>query len=302
MNYFTEMLKLAISQRRLENAAAIESYGPLASHARVALYGMTGTSALRPTTVTSITRGQVDTYKSALAASGDEISSLALKQARRFARIASDATGERIEPPSEDDIKKLLGGLRINGLTLRQNISNQSALLADRIKQSIRSVRDAKGSRNDLKDKLTTHAFGTATAQMSALVRTASATMTASAIFEIASRYPDAFAAGYTLDVTLDGRTSKICMGWAARRQVFPFKASSPRPPFHWNCRTILMPVIAGQELPEDGEAWLRAQPAETQDTILGRPLAERFRAGDVGLHSLVDSDHSIQTRARAAD
>ena len=63
---------------------------------------------------------------------------------------------------------------------------------------------------------------------------------------------------GYVLTAVLDSRTSDICLGWNGTvilwsGNYFPF------PPFHYNCRTTIVPYFRGRtEIPEGGFKWLK--------------------------------------------
>lgn len=99
---------------------------------------------------------------------------------------------------------------------------------------------------------------------------------------------------------TLDGRTSAVCR--ARDGEVYePDKG--PRPPAHINCRSVTTPVLKSwkelginlKEAPEGTrasmngqvpggqtyETWLRKQPGDFQDEVLGVKKAKLFRAGE---------------------
>lgn len=61
--------------------------------------------------------------------------------------------------------------------------------------------------------------------------------------------------------------------------------------PVHPNCRCTCIPIVEGAELPpvEDPDVWLRKQPKETQEAILGKKGAELFRKGQTKLSDYVD-------------
>lgn len=110
------------------------------------------------------------------------------------------------------------------------------------------------------------------------------------------------------LVATLDLRTTEICMDYDG--QVFPID-EGPRPPFHWNCRTTVVPVTKswkelglskkeadpGTRASMDGqvpmdltyEDWLKRQSADRQDEALGPVRAQLFREGKVDISSFVD-------------
>lgn len=76
----------------------------------------------------------------------------------------------------------------------------------------------------------------------------------------------------------LDERTTSICRGRDGKRWRYGF---GPLPPAHVNCRSDIMPVVAGQPVPPQtlGE-WLRTQPARVRALATVQPLTlEQFRA-----------------------
>jgi SPP1 gp7 family putative phage head morphogenesis protein len=107
---------------------------------------------------------------------------------------------------------------------------------------------------------------------------------------------------------TLDARTSAVCRGRDGK--VYPLD-SGPRPPAHINCRSSTAPVLKSwkemginlKEAPEstrasmDGQVaasvtyseWLKRQPKEVQDDILGPTKAKLFRNGDLSLDRFID-------------
>lgn len=115
----------------------------------------------------------------------------------------------------------------------------------------------------------------------------------------------------YKWVATLDDRTTQQCM--ALDGQVFDLN-DGPLPPLHVNCRSTTVPVVKKFEGekdiefkrtardPETGEVekvsgkidyedWLRGQPPEVQDDILGTGKAEVFRRGDLPLGKFVDEN-----------
>ena len=111
---------------------------------------------------------------------------------------------------------------------------------------------------------------------------------------------------------TLDGRTSQICAGLSGR--VFKV-GSGPLPPAHFNCRSSTAPVtpslssigakygIKLGDLPPGTRAsmngqvaedltfgkWLRKQPVELQNQVLGVRKGQLFRRGKVPIERFVD-------------
>lgn len=109
--------------------------------------------------------------------------------------------------------------------------------------------------------------------------------------------------AGWEFTATLDGRTTLTCASLSGKR--FPI-GKGPIPPRHFNCRSYAKPVLKtyremGIDLPEvvvkgrtraskDGPVsadltfsdWLRGQPQDVQNQILGATRAKLFRANEI--------------------
>jgi SPP1 gp7 family putative phage head morphogenesis protein len=83
---------------------------------------------------------------------------------------------------------------------------------------------------------------------------------------------------GYVLTAVLDSRTSDICLGWNGTvvlwsANYFPF------PPFHYNCRTTIIPYFKGQtEIPQGGFTWLKKQSARFQNDLIGPVRGDLLR------------------------
>lgn len=101
---------------------------------------------------------------------------------------------------------------------------------------------------------------------------------------------------------TLDGRTSAVCR--ARDSQVYPLN-SGPRPPAHFNCRSLMRPVIKdeyrigaiGERASMDGPVdsrvtyggWLKRQPRDFVEDVLGKQKADLFLSGKVRIDQFVD-------------
>lgn len=106
----------------------------------------------------------------------------------------------------------------------------------------------------------------------------------------------------YEIVATLDQRTTEICA--ALDGKVFPV-GSGKLPPFHWNCRSTIVPVInyrgLGVKAPPAPERqtyaeWFGDQSAVAQDEILGPTRAGLVRSGKADLEDLVRRDGSKLT------
>lgn len=106
---------------------------------------------------------------------------------------------------------------------------------------------------------------------------------------------------GWMYVATLDGRTTLKCASLSGK--VFPI-GKGPMPPQHWGCRSSSIPMLKGQDklfgqrASKDGPVdanlsfsdWLRAQPTDVQDDILGTARAELFRAKKIQIDRFTDA------------
>ena len=115
---------------------------------------------------------------------------------------------------------------------------------------------------------------------------------------------------GFRVIATLDSKTSLIC--GAKDNQVYDW--SDPKPPFHYNCRSSITPVIKDQynksiegyrpAKGSDGKDkvgaytnygnWLKRQSAEYQKDVLGKTRYDLFREGKVEIEDFIDSNDNI--------
>ena len=115
---------------------------------------------------------------------------------------------------------------------------------------------------------------------------------------------------GIRVVATLDGRTTPICQSLDGK--IFK-PGEGRRPPFHWNCRTTVVPVLKsaaelglpfddslvppgrraalGGDVPETEtyQTWLKKQPAVFQDRVLGKARADAFRDGRFTVQQFVN-------------
>ncbi|WP_445460490.1 hypothetical protein [Halomonas sp. V046] len=108
---------------------------------------------------------------------------------------------------------------------------------------------------------------------------------------------------------TLDGQTTITCAGYD--QSVHPL-GRGPRPPLHYGCRSIRVPVIKeqyrlstlGERASMDGPVsnqmtyggFLRRQSKEFQNEVLGKRRAELFRSGKVPIDKFTDSQGRVLT------
>lgn len=118
---------------------------------------------------------------------------------------------------------------------------------------------------------------------------------------------------------TLDSRTTLFCMG--IDQTIIPL--DGPKPPYHWRCRTTVIPVlkdefaieIPGSTRPSIGPdgveqvsskttygEWLARQPASFQRDVLGPSRYELFSKGKLPIDRFVDDDGMTLTLQQLRD
>ena len=127
-----------------------------------------------------------------------------------------------------------------------------------------------------------------------ALTRTWTLNISNALSYEAAEADPN--TRGYRLLVVLDGKTSIICINYAAEHKFYLFAPGNPRPPFHYNCRTIIFPVVKGheKEKPKTAQEWIDSKSAAEQDEILGPERGAMLRAGEISLSGLINSENRV--------
>lgn len=115
---------------------------------------------------------------------------------------------------------------------------------------------------------------------------------------------------GEVFTATLDGRTTPQCRALDGKMYDV---GSGPRPPLHWNCRSVRSPVLkswrelgidedelpAGTRATMDGQVpadltyqqWLKNKPASFQDDVLGPTRGKLFREGGITLDRFVNRE-----------
>jgi SPP1 gp7 family putative phage head morphogenesis protein len=107
---------------------------------------------------------------------------------------------------------------------------------------------------------------------------------------------------------TLDGRTTITCASLDGK--VFDLD-QGPTVPRHWNCRSVRVPVLkkdfqvlgkGGTRASMHGQVsakrtysgWLRDQPAEFQDSVLGAERGKLFRSGGFSVDRFTDDSGKV--------
>lgn len=83
---------------------------------------------------------------------------------------------------------------------------------------------------------------------------------------------------GYVLTAVIDSHTSDICLGWDTTIILWS-QPLQPLPPFHYNCRTTIIPYFRGRTIiPTGGFKWLKKQPASFQNDLIGPVRGDLLR------------------------
>ncbi len=148
--------------------------------------------------------------------------------------------------------------------------------------------------------------------QAAALVNTMTNHIASTARVEVLKGNDDILK-GMRRIATLDSRTTLLCM--SLDQTIIPL--DGPRPPYHWRCRTTLVPVlkdeyargIPGSTRPSVGPdgveqvssktsygEWLARQPASFQRDVLGPARYELFSKGELPIDRFVDDNGKTLT------
>jgi len=203
------------------------------------------------------------------------------------------------------------------GTTMGQWWEKQGADMAFQVKRTVQMGLLQGQTTQQIVQRVTEGPERIAMRNAEAVVRTSITGVAAQANMETLAAQDPEVTDTYMYVATLDDRTSDICM--ALDGQIFPYK-DGPQPPQHINCRSSITPVVnwekMGVKVPaevqdafraasggpvkyRDYQAWLKDQPAATQNRILGPSRAELFRQDKVSLRDLVTRDGRSLTLAQ---
>lgn len=190
------------------------------------------------------------------------------------------------------------------GIAAGENLNQLVARVRGRETGRTRTLTDASGRRVRVAD--TAGGIMDATrAQATALVRTAYMSVVNSIVFSVLYGNRSLFEAVMSVAV-LDNATTILCRARDGAKWDFngdptddsPVQIKFPgAPPWHFNCRSILVPVPkrAADEADEEDdrprtyEAWLKEQDEDTQKEIMGEERWKLWQSGKLSLSQLVD-------------
>ena len=144
--------------------------------------------------------------------------------------------------------------------------------------------------RGTRKNRFNDGIISTSTRNANAIVRTLIAHSTTEARMAVGKANSDILEDRIRILATLDSRTSSVCR--AKDWQEYPFERQY-LPPFHINCRSTWVFIVKDKGTGVDKRAsqngvvkaqsyydWLKTQPNDFQDEVLGKSRAELFRSG----------------------
>lgn len=299
------LIRLAVELRRLENGAAVLVASPLSKAFAESLSVLSGDEPLATGQALPFLRSfneQVGAaIQTARATVADQAIEIAGYQSERTAKILSRATGNVFasDTVSRDRLREIFTNDAFEGLTADQWFNRLEAQTKVKTQRILDEYLTKGLNAGEIKQKIDELVVRPAMRQTEALTRTITSNMSVAAQWETGEANPH-LTRGYRLLFTLDRRTSLICIAWSrkSKDRLYPYAPDSPRPPFHFNCRTIIAPVLIGREHEHTVEAdeWLTKQSEKTQDAILGPQRAELFRKGKLQLDELIRSDNTIAT------
>lgn len=240
-----------------------------------------------------------------------ELREIALTEAQWQTARMRDASSITLDivTPSPATLRSIIEARPFQGRLLRDHWSTWSLAQQQAVKRQINIGLASGEATQTIVNRLSgpTGVLQISRRQAEVVVRTA-VTHTTTHARETTYRENEDVISGVQWVSTLDTRTTDICISYDGK--VFNI-GEGIRPPAHMNCRSTTIPVLKSwkelgidlKEAPEGTRAsmngqvparmtygeWLRQQPREIQDQVLGRGRAELFRRGKVPIDRFVD-------------
>lgn len=215
--------------------------------------------------------------------------------------------------PAVATLRAVVSDTLQNGFTLKEHFDGLSLTAAKRIQREV-NIGVSLGEATSTIVARVRKTYPTTRANAETIVRTSANAISARAR-ELVFIDNDVGVKLVQLVAVLDSRTSIICMNYDGKR--FPVN-EGPRPPFHPNCRTTVVPVLdswssLGLKNPPPGTRasmngqvadtvtypeWLKAQPKSVQDDALGKTRAELFRSGKLSVDRFLSDGRVLTLKA----
>lgn len=219
----------------------------------------------------------------------DEYGALILDEVRHERRTYEELQEQEEQEESSQVVGLVLATL-ILGETFKQSLSRIRLSVKRNITRTIKSgLADnlpisviARQIRGTASRKYKDGIYNSVLNNISALVRTAITTYSNRARMWWWSKVG---VEKYRWISVLDSRTTAICRARSNKTYVL---GEGPMPPAHYRCRSIIIRYSSGDDIPQSYGEWLRKQPREVVEDILGIGKAKLFLSGKLTLDKFV--------------
>jgi len=230
-------------------------------------------------------------------------STSAIAQVSALATARSLSVSSQAALPSQAMLEAIASKSVVQGATQGAWWSRQSADTSFRFSQAVRQGLVAGETNQKIIQRVRSF-MDTSKANASALVQTSVATVANDGRSAVFSSNQDIIKRLRAV-ATLDTNTCTTCapldgLEWTKARNPIGHKFDFPNYPKHFNCRCLLIPVVldgpqGGTRASDAGQVdasltfrgWLKRQPVDKQDEILGRGRAKLYRDGKITLADL---------------
>lgn len=222
----------------------------------------------------------------------DKLMELAEYESRYAIQAASNvgiAKADDIVVLSKTRLNAIVSQDPFDGKILKEWISEQEDSLKRKVRQQIRLGVGAGEGADKIAKRVIAADYKKAKHNAVAMVRTAVnhiSTQANSASFQ------EAGVERFQLSAILDGRTTLICAGLDG--DIYRFDdPTAPRPPFHPNCRTTIIPVLGETRFKKKFSEWLNELDEKDQREILGRTRYKLYKGG-MSIKEFTDDNQHI--------
>lgn len=235
-----------------------------------------------------------DGYKGILSNFKDRLEAVIAHEIEFQVALVKQTAGIALKSPKARDLVAALEKRPIHGRLLDDHFSTLEVASFDAVKQQLNVGMVEGKSLEAIIKSLEEVAFNKALNQVDAVGRTSvkhASAHSSEALWDANGGE----IAGVQYVATLDSRTTIICASLDGK--VFP-PDEGPRPPQHFNCRSVTSVILKGTKPPPrvTFPEWLQDQSPEVQDEVLGKTRARWFREGRVKFDQLVDQSNKPLT------
>ena len=209
-------------------------------------------------------------------------------------RMLQFLTGEKPALPNLSDVWSRARKTPTFANLLDDVIQGQEERKLNVIRQALQRGLASGDSMDDIIGTLRGTALANYRNGLLSTVRSAAERLTRTLVNQVASTVADMLFGGNADSfggvqwvAVLDTATCFACMSRDGK--IYPAN-SGERPPLHFNCRCMVIPVVPGSAAPTGRfDSWLRGQSAAVQDEALGPTRGKLFRLGKLPIDRFVD-------------